>query len=152
MREMRGHIEVAKHNESFCATWNSSHYELALETFEESACGIGVPEVDARRRTNPLHDGEPLSRWSTTYWLDVRIFSQRAVNWNRADWSHPSIGAAAELLAKRVRSMGLRSCGRHCCPRHRPLLLEAVAGLIAGAASYYALSIVSGLKRRVRAT
>jgi hypothetical protein len=39
MREMRGHIEVAKHNESFCATWNSSHYELALETFEESACG-----------------------------------------------------------------------------------------------------------------
>jgi hypothetical protein len=152
MREMRGHIEVAKHNESFCATRNSSHYELALETFEESACGIGVPEVDARRCTNPLHDGEPLSRWSTTYWLDVRIFSQRAVNWNRADWSHPSIGAAAELLAKRVRSMGLRSCGRHCCPRHRPLLLEAVAGLIAGAASYYALSIVSGLKRRVRAT
>jgi len=54
--------------------------------------------------------------------------------------------------ANRVRSMGLRSCGRHCCPLNRPVLLEAVAGLIAGAASYYALSIVSGLKRRVLAT
>jgi transposase len=41
MREMRGHIEAAEHNESFCATWNSSssHYKLALETFKESSCG-----------------------------------------------------------------------------------------------------------------
>jgi transposase len=40
MREM-DHIEAAEHNESFCAIWNSSlsHYKLALETFEESACG-----------------------------------------------------------------------------------------------------------------
>jgi hypothetical protein len=67
-----------------------------------------------------LHDGESLSRGSTTYWLDARIFSQRAVNWNRADWSRPPISTAAELLANRVRSMGLRSCGRHCCPLHRP--------------------------------
>src|SRR5260370_37827478 len=28
----------------------------------------------------------------------------------------------AELPANRVRGMGLRSCGRHCCPLHGPLL------------------------------
>jgi hypothetical protein len=59
MREMRGHIEVAKHNESFCATRNSSHYELALETFEESACG----ECRCERPPDRAVGAENAVRW-----------------------------------------------------------------------------------------
>src|SRR5258708_13114954 len=52
--------------------------------------------------TNPLHDGESLIRGSTTYWLDARIFSQRAVNWNLADCSLPPTSTPAHLLPNRV--------------------------------------------------
>jgi hypothetical protein len=51
--------------------------------------GRGSEFPRSTRRTNPLHDGQPLSHGFTTHRLDARTFSQRAVNWNRADRNYP---------------------------------------------------------------
>src|SRR5260370_1360852 len=42
-----------------------------------------------RDGSHKFFDGELLSHGSTTHRLDARIFSQRAVNWNRADRNYP---------------------------------------------------------------